>query len=73
MKAKKNDKLFTSLRDEDRIRFARLIDEMLAALPGSSATHMINDMAKSMDLSIGEVNKMLDYAVGVWEAAKPAA
>jgi hypothetical protein len=72
-KASKYDTLFVDLRDEERIQFARLIDEMMAALPGSSATHMINDMAKSMDLSIGEVNKMLDYAMSVWEAAKPAA
>ena len=71
MRAKKDDKLFASLRDEDRIQFARLIDEMMAALDGSVVTKMINDMAVSMDLSIGEVNKMLDRAVAVWEAAKP--
>lgn len=64
--AKRDDKL-------DRIQFARLIDEMMGALTGTQTTHMINDMAKSMDLSIGEVNKMLDYAMSVWEAAKPAA
>lgn len=70
MKANRNDKLFVSLRDEDRIQFARLIDEMMAALDGSAVTKMINDMATSMDLSIGEVNKMLDHAVNVWETAK---
>jgi hypothetical protein len=63
-----------SKRDDkvDRVQFARLIDEMMGALDGTSTTRMINDMAKSMDLSIGEVNKMLDYAMAVWEAAKPA-
>lgn len=65
------DKLFQSLRDEERIQFARLIDEMMAALDGSTVTKMINDMAVSMDLSIGEVNKLLDRAVAVWEGAKP--
>lgn len=69
----KNDKLFQSLRDEERIQFARLIDEMMAALDGSTVTKMINDMAVSMDLTSGEVNKLLDRAVAVWEAAKPAA
>lgn len=54
----------------DRVQFARLIDEMMAALDGSVVTKMINDMAVSMDLSIGEVNKMLDFAVNVWECAK---
>ena len=71
-KTSKNDKLFASLRDEDRIQFARLIDEMMAALDGSTVTAMINDMATSMDLTSGEVNKLLDRAVQVWEAAKPA-
>lgn len=70
-KVRKSDKLFVSIRDEDRVQFARLIDEMMAALDGSVATKMINDMATSMDLTIGEVNKMLDRAVAVWEAAKP--
>lgn len=69
----KNDKLFQSLRDEERVQFARLIDEMMAALDGSTVTKMINDMAVSMDLTSGEVNKLLDRAVAVWEAAKPAA
>jgi len=55
---------------EDRVQFARLIDEMMAALDGSVVTAMINDMAVSMDLSIGEVNKMMDHAVHVWECAK---
>lgn len=72
-KTRKNDKLFVSLRDEDRIQFARLIDEMMAALDGSTVTKMINDMAVSMDLTSGEVNKLLDKAVATWEAAKPAA
>ena len=67
----KNDKLFQSLRDEERIQFARLIDEMMAALDGSTVTKMINDMAVSMDLTSGEVNKLLDKAVAVWENAKP--
>lgn len=69
--AKKNDALFVSLRDEERIQFARLIDEMMAALDGSTVTKMINDMAVSMDLTSGEVNKLLDRAVAVWEGAKP--
>lgn len=56
----------------DKIQFARLIDEMMAALDGSTVTKMINDMAASMDLTIGEVNKLLDHAVATWEAAKPA-
>lgn len=30
-KTSKNDKLFVSLRDEERVQFARLIDEMMAA------------------------------------------
>jgi hypothetical protein len=72
-KTKKNDKLFVSLRDEERVQFARLIDEMMAALDGSTLTKMINDMATSMDLTSGEVNKLLDRAVNVWELAKPAA
>jgi hypothetical protein len=71
-KTKKNDKLFVSLRDEERVQFARLIDEMMAALDGSTLTKMINDMATSMDLTSGEVNKLLDRAVNVWELEKPA-
>jgi hypothetical protein len=58
--------------DKERVRFARLIDEMMAALDGSTVTAMISDMATSMDLTIGEVNKMLDRAVNVWEMHKPA-
>lgn len=69
---KRDDRLFASLRDEERVQFARLIDEMMAALDGTSTTRMINDMATSMDLTSGEVNKLLDRAVAVWEAAKPA-
>lgn len=56
----------------DKIQFARLIDEMMAALDGPTVTKMIADMAVSMDLTIGEVNKLLDHAVATYEAAKPA-
>jgi hypothetical protein len=72
-KSNRNNKLFVSLRDEERVQFARLIDEMMAALDGETVTKMINDMATSMDLTSGEINKLLDRAVQVWETAKPAA
>jgi len=53
----------------DKIQFARLIDEMMAALDGSTVTKMINDMATSMDLTSGEVNKLLDRAVADCDGA----
>jgi hypothetical protein len=62
-----------TLWDNNEIQFARLIDEMMAALDGLTVTRMIADMAASMDLTIGEVNKLLDLAVNTWEQAKPAA
>ncbi len=57
----------------DRIQFARLIDEMMGAASGHELSAIIDAMAVSMDLSIGEVNKMLDHAVQVWESAKQSA
>jgi hypothetical protein len=72
-KASKYDTLFVDLRDEERIQFARLIDEMMAAIPVKFVDMVIADMAISMDLRIDAVREMLDRAVQVWEAAKPAA
>jgi hypothetical protein len=65
------DKLFQSLRDEERVQFARLIDEMIAALPVKIRKMMIADMATSMDLTEREVRELLSRALTVWENAKP--
>jgi hypothetical protein len=71
--AQKDDKLFASLREKERVQFARLIDEMMAALDSPTLTRMVTDMAKSMDLPVEEVNKLLDRAVTTWEAVKATA
>lgn len=59
-----------TLWDDDLIQFARLIDEIVAALDESQTKDLIIDLCRSTDLSPDEVNSLFDRAEKVWEAAK---
>lgn len=67
----RNEVMSNQTKIDDRIQFARLIDEMIAALPPGEQRGMIKDMAVSMDLSEQEVNTMIKRAMLTWENAKP--
>jgi hypothetical protein len=54
-------------RENQRIQFARIIWEMNAACQDQG---MLDDMAESMDLSVDELNGLVDVAVEVFEKAK---
>lgn len=56
--------------DDDLIQFARLLDEIVAALDESQIKTLIKDLATSMDLNPDEVNSLFDRAEKAWERAK---
>jgi hypothetical protein len=56
--------------DNDLIQFARLLDEIIAALDESQIKTLIKDLATSMDLNPDKVNSLFDRAEKVWEKAK---
>lgn len=60
-----------SLWDNNEIQFARLLCEVVANWGDEIDTkHIIKDVARSMDLTVDEVNTLFDRAETVWEASK---
>ena len=55
-----------SLWQDDKVQFARLICEIVAAQPWEDMTFLM----ESMDLRQSEVEELFDRAEEVWEAAK---
>jgi len=59
-----------ALWDNDLIQFARLLDEIGAALDEGQTKDLIIDLCRSMDLGPEDVNKLFDRAEKVWAKAK---
>ena len=59
-----------TLWDNDLIQFARLLDEIGAALDEGQTKDLIIDLCRSMDLGPEDVNKLFDRAEKVWAKAK---
>jgi hypothetical protein len=54
--------------NDNEVQFARLLCELVANWGGPEVTRTLNAMADSMDLTVGEINKLFDRAHDVWEA-----
>lgn len=56
--------------DNDSVQFARLLGEIVAALPCDQVKRLIKDLSASMDLSVDQVNELFDRADALWVGAK---
>jgi len=54
----------------DRVQFARLLCDIIAALDEGQTKDLIIDLCRSMDLGPDDVNELFDRAEQVWEKAK---